>query len=78
MKSPLSPIIADLVMQDLTEILNIFDFNIPFFYRYLVMAIPFSKIDEELIKFNSFYPRIQFTMEISGRKINFFRYNDYC
>jgi len=53
------------------EMLNIFDFNIPFFYRYLVMAILSSKIDEKLIKFNLFYPRIQFTIEISGRKINF-------
>jgi len=38
MDSSLSPIIADVVMQDLEEnILNRIEFGIPFYYRYVTM-----------------------------------------
>jgi len=36
MGSPLSPIIADIVMQDLERVvLETFDFDIPIYYRYV-------------------------------------------
>jgi len=45
MGCPLSPIIVDIVMQDLEEgVLETFDFDIPFYYRY-VLAIATSKFD---------------------------------
>jgi len=61
MGSPLSPIIADIVMQDLErEVLETFDFDIPFYYRYvddIMLAVPTSKIDSVFNKFNS--PKIK-------------------
>jgi len=75
MGSPLSPIIADLVMQDLEEgVFETFDFDIPFYYRYvddLVMAVPTCKIDWVVNAFNSVHPKIQFTVEIGHNRINF-------
>jgi len=75
MGSPLSPIIADIVMQDLeNNVLNSVDFPIPIFYRYvddILLAVPVEKIDFILNKFNSFHPRLQFTLERGGDRINF-------
>jgi len=55
MGSPLSPIIADIVMQDLEKMLNSLDFDISF-YRYvddiIIIAIPSFKVQEVLEKFN--------------------------
>lgn len=48
MGSPLSPIIVDIVMQDLEkEILNSLDLNLSFYYRYvdiIILAAPKNKI----------------------------------
>jgi len=75
MGSPLSPVIADIVMQDLEKsVLGNFSFTIPFYYRYvddLVMAVPTTEIDHVFSAFNSFHPRIQFTIEIGHNMINF-------
>jgi len=75
MGSPLSPVIADIVMQDLEEsVLGDFKFTMPFYYRYvddLVMAVPTAEIDYVFSAFNSFHPRIQFTIEIGHNVINF-------
>jgi len=75
MGSPLSPIIADIVMQDLeNSVLNTVKFPIPIFYRYvddILLAVPEEKIDLILNKFNSFHPRLQFTLERGGDRINF-------
>jgi len=75
MGSPLSPIIADIVMQDLErEVLETFEFEIPFYYRYvddIVLAVPTSKIDLVFNKFNSIHERLQFTIEIGKSSINF-------
>jgi len=75
MGSPLSPIIADFVMQDLeNSVLSTVKFPIPIFYRYvddILLAIPEEKIDFIFNKFSSFHPRLQFTLERGGDRINF-------
>jgi len=38
---------------------------------YVALAIDNVHIDEILIKFNSYHPRLQFTMEIDGVSLNF-------
>jgi len=46
----------------------------PFYYRYvdnLVIAVPTAEIDYVFSAFNSFHPRIQFTIEIGYNVINF-------
>jgi len=57
MGSPLSPIIADAVMQNLEEfVLSNFNFDVSFYYRFvddIIMAIPSDKVQEVLSKFNS-------------------------
>jgi hypothetical protein len=75
MGSPLSPIIADLVMQDLeAKALERIEIRLPFYFRYvddIVMAVPNDLIDFTLTTFNSFHPRMQFTLERGGEKIDF-------
>jgi len=48
MGSPLSPIIADLVMQDFeSEALSLLPFSLPIYFRYvddILIATPFDKI----------------------------------
>ncbi|XP_018311680.1 uncharacterized protein [Mycetomoellerius zeteki] len=75
MGSPLSPIIADLVMQDLeTEVLGKLEFPVPFYIRYvddIIMAAPVETIGQILTAFNAVHNRLQFTLEIGGESINF-------
>jgi len=78
MDSPLSPIIADVVMQELEttvhRTLSTVNFPIPIHYRYvddILMAVPHDKIDHILNAFNNFHSRLQFTLEVGGQKINF-------
>jgi len=75
MGSALSPIIANIVMDDLeTRALKKLSINIPFYYRYvddIAMAVPRQKTEVILDTFNSFHPRLQFTMEVGGEKLNF-------
>ncbi|XP_071649570.1 uncharacterized protein [Temnothorax longispinosus] len=75
MGSPLSPDLADLVLQDIeTRAMRMFNFHIPFFFRYvddIAMAIPNDTVDFTLQTFNSFHPRLQFTIEIGDNKLNF-------
>jgi len=75
MGSPLSPVIADLVMQDLeNEVLETIDFPVAFYYRYvddILTAVLPSHIDTLLDKFNTIHPRLKFTIEVGGNKINF-------
>jgi len=65
--SPLSPIIADLVLQDLEgRVLEILGIEVPFYFRYvddIAMTVHHTLLDI----FNSFHPRIQFTIKI-GKK----------
>lgn len=76
MGSPLSPIIADIVLQDLEEkALNTLRFTPRFYFRYvddILMTVPSDSIDSTLLIFNSFHDRLQFTSEVEvNRKINF-------
>lgn len=65
--SPMSPVIADLVLEILEEIiLGKFMFEVPFFIRYvddIVTAIPSNKIDLVVETFNTYNEKIQFTFE---------------
>src|SRR5580765_5024327 len=67
MASPLSPIIADLTLQDLeSKALASLSFTLPFYVRYVddvALAAPSSMLKDILKIFNSFHPRLQFTME---------------
>jgi len=75
MGSSLSPIIADVVMQELeTMVLSTVNFLIPVHYRYvddILMAVPLDKVDYILNTFNNFHPRLQCTLKFGGKKINF-------
>jgi len=72
--SPLSPVIADMVMQDLeTRALQNLSVIIPLYYRYvnIAMTVPRHKEEDVLDAFNSFHPRLQFTIEKGGNNLNF-------
>lgn len=72
MGSPLSPIIADIVLQDLEKkALNMLKFTPSFYLRYvddIILMSPPSEYNHTLTIFNSFHPRLQFTIEteVSG------------
>jgi len=76
MGSPLSPILADIVMQDL-ELKAIKELNIrfPFYYRYvddIVLLTPDNIVDDILNIFNNVHNRLQFTLEKEkNRTLNF-------
>jgi len=76
MGSPLSPVIADIVLQDLENgMIETLPFRLPFFFRYvddIVTAVPVSMQDTILANFNSVHPRLMFTMEKSSNNtLNF-------
>jgi len=76
MGSPLSLIIADLVLLDLEEsCLEKLNINISVYYRYvddILMVAPREYIDLIIQTFNSYSPRLKFTLEIEkNRSINF-------
>jgi len=70
MGSPLSPVVADLVLQKLElSILDDFPFKPIFYFRYvddIALSVPRTFIDCLLDKFNSFHHRLKFTMEMGG------------
>ncbi|XP_039312024.1 uncharacterized protein LOC113003590 [Solenopsis invicta] len=76
MGSPLSPILADLVMQDLEcKALKLLSYHLSFYCRYvddIILAAPAKSLSDILDTFNSLHERLQFTMEreIEG-KISF-------
>lgn len=68
--------IAQLVLEEVEEtVLSRLSFTPTFFKRYVddcILAIPYEKIDEVLSKFNSYHPKIQFTLEKEeNNNINF-------
>jgi len=78
MGSPLSSIIAEIVLQDLEKnALGLLSIGIPFYHRYVddIALTPRHKINEFLNTFNSLYSKLQFTLEIRGNKLNFLNVN---
>lgn len=77
MGSPLSPVIADLILCDLEErALEQIPFPIPIYYRYvddILIAAPRDSFNEILSTFNSFHERLQFTLDLNEEKncVNF-------
>lgn len=67
MGAPLSPVLADLIMELVEE--NCFqkiNFPVQFFYRYvddILTCVPIDKISKMLEIFNSFHNKLQFTIE---------------
>lgn len=76
MGSPISSSIAQLVLEDLEKnILSQLDFTPIFYKRYVddcIVCLPIDKIEYILNKFNSYHPKLQFTIEKEEQnKINF-------
>jgi len=74
MGSPLSPIVADLIMQSLElQTINNLSF-VPIFYcRYvddIALVAPTSYLNNLLLTFNSFHPRLKFIMETDSDVLN--------
>jgi len=73
---PLSPIIAGITLQDFeNKAIRHIPFNLLFYYRYvdddIALAAP-SMFGRVMDIFNSFHPRLQFTVEERvGNKLNF-------
>jgi len=72
MGSPLSPVIAYMVLQDLEEeALNKINCNIPFYFRYvddILLAAPIDQITKIVDTFNDCHDRLQFTVELEVNK----------
>lgn len=68
MGSPISPVLANMVMELLeTEVLKKLKVDPVFYTRYvddIILCIPTNRIEETVEKFNSFHPRLQFTTEL--------------
>ncbi|EFN74754.1 hypothetical protein EAG_01936, partial [Camponotus floridanus] len=68
MGSPLSPVVADIFLRDLEKkALNLLSYRPAFYFRYVddvAMSLPEDEINNTLDIFNSFHPRIQFSVEI--------------
>jgi len=76
MGSPLSPILANIIMSDLEDrAISSLPVSLPFYVRYvddIVLAAPRQHIPLILNVFNSFYNRLRFTIEYSNNNsINF-------
>lgn len=70
MGSPLSPIIADIVLQDIeNKALYKLKFNIPIYYRYvddIFLVTKRDRINNIVETFNSYHSRLQFTYEVES------------
>jgi len=76
MGSPLSPIVADLVMRDLEEhVLNSLNIRPSLYYRYvddIILTAPKEEIHTILNEFNSYHQRLNFTLETEdNHSLNF-------
>ncbi|KAL6420102.1 hypothetical protein ACFW04_012554 [Cataglyphis niger] len=75
MGSPLSSIIVDIVLQDLEEkALTLLKLIPSFYLRYvddIILVAPPSAFKHTINVFDSFYSRLQFTMEIGNNKLDF-------
>jgi len=80
MGSPISPVLADLVMQDLErKAIDKLDFSLSFYYRYvddILLLTPAEKVDSILNTFNNIHDRLKFTVEYEkNRSISFLDLN---
>lgn len=68
MNSPLSSVIADLVLQDIeNKALHKINVCLPLYYRYVddvLLAAPKDDVNRIVIIFNSFHERTNFTLEV--------------
>ncbi|XP_018306455.1 uncharacterized protein [Mycetomoellerius zeteki] len=76
MSSPLSPVLADIVLQDLETFtfFNRLTKEPSFYIRYvddIALAINKTHINELCLTFNNYHPRLKFTLEEGGDKLNF-------
>jgi len=76
MGSPLSPVIADIVMRDLENYcLRKLNFELTLYYRYvddIILTSPIEKIDLISNTFNTYHERLKFTIELEdNRSLNF-------
>jgi len=75
MGSPLSPIIADLVLRDIeSRAINVLNVPLPIYFRFvddILLAAPSDSVNDIVNTFNSFHPRLQFTLEVGGDSLNF-------
>jgi len=75
MGSPLSPIIADLFLQKLeNDVLNSLQIKPIFYLRFvddIALSTPHASLNDLLHQFNSYHPRLKFTLEIEGNSLNF-------
>jgi len=74
MDSPLSPIVADLALQELElHTLSNLAIPLPFYVRYvddIALAAPHNSLEIILHEFNSFHTRLKFTMEVGGNELS--------
>lgn len=73
MGSPLSPIVADIVLQDL-ESSCLRNFAPTLYLRYvddILLSTNNTNIHSSFDTFNSYHPRLNFTLEVGGDSINF-------
>jgi hypothetical protein len=72
MGSPLSPIVADIVMRDLEEcVLKTVNVDIPFYFRYvddILLATTKNSVPHIVNSFNSYHHRINFTTELEENR----------
>ena len=76
MGNPISPILSDVVMDDLeTECIKKLNFKPMFYFRYvddIVLCIPKNSVDHTLNTLNSYDNNLQFTIEVAqNNNINF-------
>ena len=76
MGSPLSPILANMVLQDLEEeIITKNNIVLSFYFRYvddILLAVHKESVDEFLELFNTYHERLKFTVDYSDENgINF-------
>lgn len=76
MGSPISSVIAQIVMEDLEEnVINNLTFDLPFYQRYVDDSFAIIHKDhypELLERFNNYHPKLQFTIELEkNNRLNF-------
>ena len=74
MRSHLSSIVADIILQDLeSTVLNKLTINLPFYVRYIDdIAFEIDRSINDIVEaFINYNPRLKFTLEEGGDRINF-------